>query len=351
MSFRPLNKNESLTVSEPGREIWPGDWREILIYDVYLLALLILAARLATCLHEIVGHGLTAVIFGGRVNGIHISLFGGGWTYYQFDREIGLTARFLVAFGGILVNVLSGLLALWFVRRGNPARILFLAIFAAVSVLGATGYTILGFYYQQGDPVAWSQSPLPAAAWLWIPFLMLAPGASYLVLKPYVLACENRFPALTYRGRAIMVLLTLGLAAGLYSGLYIVTNQRSAALDAAATAQQEDKRRVLRAKRKAVAAKLREAHPELSAEAVWRMAEKTSITVDPEEVSRRFPLMPVVAILYLGGVLASIQGGRRSALQGSIPPLSPGLICWWAMLAVIVLGVLMWSGGWLYKPG
>jgi hypothetical protein len=352
MSFKRLNSNESPTTDEPGRETWPASWREILIFDFYLLALLILAARLATCLHEIVGHGLTVVIFGGRVNGIHISLFGGGWTYYQFDREIALIARFLAAFGGILVNVLFGLLALYFVRRlsGNPARTLFLTLFAGVSVLGATGYTILGFYYQQGDPVAWVQSPSPAAAWFWIPLLILAPGASYLVLKPYVLVCESRFPAFTYRERAIMVLLTLGLAGCLYTGLYIVTNQRSVALDAAATAHQEDKRRVLRAKREALAAKLREAHPELSAEAVRRMAEQTSIAVDPEEVPRRFPLMPILAILYLGGVLAS-AGGRRSGSPERIPPISLGLLCWTAALAGMVLGILVWSGGWLYKPG
>ena len=336
----------------PGREKRPTSWRAILLFDFYLLALLILAARLATCLHEIVGHGLTALIFGGRVSGIYISLFGGGWTTYQFDREIGLSARFLVSLGGILVNFLSGLLALYVVSRSsrNPTRTLFLTLFAAVSVLGATGYIILGFYYQQGDPVAWMQSPASAAAWLWIPFLMLAPCASYLALKPYVLTCESRFPAFTYRGRATMVLLTLGVTGCLYTGLYIVTNQRSAALDAAATAYQEDRQRVLRAKRDVLAAKLREARPELSAEAVRRMAEQTSITVDPGEVPRRFPLLPVLAILFWGGVLASV-GGRRGGLSGGIPPISLSLVCRSALLAGIVLGILVWSGGWLYKSG
>jgi hypothetical protein len=344
--------NQYHTAGARGKETWPASWREILIFDFYLLALLILAARLATCLHEIVGHGLTAVLFGGRINGINISLFGGGWTYYQFDREIGLIARLLVAFGGILVNVLSGLLALYLVRRpsGHTGRTLFWTLFATVSVLGATGYTILGFYYQQGDPVAWMQSPSPTAAWFWVPFLMLAPGASYLVLKPYLLFCESRFQVFTYRGRAITVLLTLGLAGCLYTALYFMTQQRSAALDAAATAYLEDKQRILRAKRETLAAKLRKAHPELSAEAVRVMAEQTPITVDPGEVPRRFPLMPILAILYLGGVLASV-GGRRSALPAKIPPLSLGPFFRSAALAGIVLAILLWSGGWLYKPG
>ncbi len=330
----------------------PVSWREILLFDFYLLAILILAARLATCLHEIVGHGLPAAILGGRVNGINISLFGGGWTAYEFDREIGLAARFVVSFGGILVNFLSGVFALCIVRRasGNATRTLFLTLFAAVSVLGAIGYTILGFYYQQGDPVAWMQNLLPAAAWLWLPFLMLAPGASYLALKPYVLACQSRFPAFTYRGRLIMVLLTLGAAGCLYTGLYIVTNQRSAALDAAATAYQEAKQRVLRTKREALAAKLREIYPELSAEAASRMAEQASVAVDPGEVPQRFPLMPILAILYVGGGMVSV-GVERSALPGGISQISLGQVWRSVALVGITLGILAWSGGWLYKSG
>jgi hypothetical protein len=292
------------------------------------------------------------VIFGGRVSGIYVSLFGGGWTTYQFDREIGLSARFLISFGGILVNLLSGVLALYLVRRSsrNPNRTLFLALFAAVSVLGATGYTTLGFYYGQGDPVAWMRSPGPAAAWLWIPFLALAPFAGYLALKPCVRACTGRFPAFTYRGRVIVVLLTLGLTGCLYAGLYIATNQRSVALDAAATAYQEGRERVLRAKRDALAAKLREAHPGLGAEAVRRMAEQTSIAVDPQEVPQRFPLLPVLAILYLGGILASVGSGRSELARG-IPSISRGRVRGSAVLAGVVLGILVWSNGWLYQSG
>jgi len=106
MNSGPPSSHKSYPMGGQGPEKWPKPWQAILLFDFYLLAILVLAGRLATCLHEIVGHGLTAVMFGGRVNGVHVSLFGGGWTDYQFDREIGVTARFLVSFGGIFVNFL-----------------------------------------------------------------------------------------------------------------------------------------------------------------------------------------------------------------------------------------------------
>ena len=350
MNCGPRSSHKGYLMSGQGPAKGPQPWQAILLFDLYLLAILILAGRLATGLHEVVGHGLTAVIFGGRVTGVHISLFGGGWTNYQFDREIGVTARFLVSFGGIFVNFLSGLLARWMIRSPSsyPTRTLFLTLFAAVSVLGAMGYVALGFYYQQGDPVAWMPSPAPAAGWLWIPFVVLAPCASYLVLKPYAVVCGSRFPACTYPGRVIMVLLTLGVTGCLYSGLYVVANQRSAVLDAAARAYQRDKESVLHAKREALTAKLRTAHPELSAEAVMRLAEQTSIAVDPDEVPQRFPLMPILAILYLGGVLASV-GGSWSGSAETVGPISAALVFRLVALAALILGILAWSGGWLFR--
>ena len=350
MNCGPRSSHKGYLMGGKGPAKGLRPWQALLLFDFYLLAILILAGRLATGLHEIVGHGLAAVIFGGRVNGVHISLFGGGWTSYQFDREIGVTARFLVSFAGIFVNFLSGLLARWMIRKpsSHPTRTLFLTFFAAVSVLGAIGYVALGFYYQQGDPVAWMSSPARAATWLWIPFIVLAPCASYLVLKPYAFVCERLFPACTYRRRVIMVLLTLGVTGCLYSGLYVVTNQRSAALDAAARAYQRDKESVLRAKREVLTAELRTAHPELSMEGVMRLAEQTSIAVDPDEVPQKFPLMPILAILYVGGVFASL-GGSRSGSSETMGPIPAALVFRLVALAALILGILAWSGGWLFR--
>ena len=86
------------------------DFRNLFLFDLFLLAILILATRLATFLHELMGHALMAATFGGEVNGVRVSLFGGGEAYYHLKTQSGLYVRFLVAFGGILVNMLSGLL-------------------------------------------------------------------------------------------------------------------------------------------------------------------------------------------------------------------------------------------------
>ena len=92
-------------------------FRDLLLFDLFLLAILILATRLATFLHELMGHALMAATFGGEVNGVRVTLFGGGEAYYHLKMQSGLSVRFLVAFGGIIVNMLSGLLPFIFIHR------------------------------------------------------------------------------------------------------------------------------------------------------------------------------------------------------------------------------------------
>ena len=72
-----------------------SSWRLFFLLDLFLLSLLILSTRLATFLHETVGHALTAALFGGRVTGIRLSLFGGGNVYRHFDGSLSLPAAFL----------------------------------------------------------------------------------------------------------------------------------------------------------------------------------------------------------------------------------------------------------------
>ena len=52
---------------------------------------------------------------------------------------------------------------------------------------------------------------------------------------------------------------------------------------------------------------LRETDPQLTQEEVQTQVENTPIHVDPEDVPTRFPLIPVIVILYTFGVLTALK--------------------------------------------
>ncbi len=325
-------------------------WPYLFLFNLFLLAVLILATRLATCIHEFVGHALTASAFGGHVNGIRVSLFGGGHVYYHLKMESGLFVRFVVAFGGILVNMLSGLLPLMFVRRlaPRPMWALFSMLFGMVSLLGAIAYSALGFYYDQGDPVAWTKGPSPFGGWLWIPFIAVSPFISYFAAKSYVTLNERLFPARTFLSRFSIMVLTLGITGCVYAGLYGLTAQQSMALDAPSLAYQRAEKEVRDHKRNELHRRLRESHPELSETDVERMVERTPIVVKPHEVPKKFPLKPIIAILYSGGALLALRNVKKS-MSSSLVRIDPRFVILAVVLAATALGVLAWTGGWLWR--
>ncbi|MBW1765636.1 MAG: M50 family metallopeptidase [Deltaproteobacteria bacterium] len=320
----------------------------LFLFNLFLLAILILATRLATFLHEFMGHALMAATFGGDVNGVRISLFGGGEVYYHLKMQSGLYVRFLAAFGGILVNMLSGLLPFIFMRRlkNKPVWALFLALFGMVSLLGAIAYSSLGFYYQVGDPVAWIKGPPEREGWFFIPFLAVSPFVSYFAVKSYSILNERWFPSKTFRNRTKMMALTLGIAGCAYAGLYGLTGQRLMAVDAPILAFQRAEREVRKIKTEALYRKLCETRPELSDDGIRRLVEQTPIVIIPDEVPKKFPLPPVIAILYTAGALLALWR-TKGGMPGSIIRISPRSVFFSAALAGAILGLLAWTGGWV----
>src|ERR1700738_2191259 len=97
----------------------PARWRQILAFDVFLLAVAIIAGRLATVLHEVVGHGLVAAAFGANVRGFDLTLLGGGLAHYAFPSSVGAVGRASASAGGVVINVVTGILALAWARRAK----------------------------------------------------------------------------------------------------------------------------------------------------------------------------------------------------------------------------------------
>ena len=325
-------------------------WPRLLLFDLFLLATLILATRVATFLHEFMGHALAAAAMGGHVSAIRVTLLGGGKVSYHFERELVSSGLFLVAMGGIIVNIATGIVP--FVVPGRlrkqPGWGLFLILFGMVSLLGAVAYCALGFYYEVGDPAKWIQGPSPGGGWLWVPFLVGSPIVSYAVMKTYFILSDGWFPADGLAGRIAVMALTLGVASFVYAGLYGLTSQRSVALDAPLLAYQRAEKGVRESKAEELNRKLRQAHPGLPETEIQRIARRNPIPVRPDEVSTKFPLKPVIAFLYAGGALFALRTGKREVpeMPGHIAPESAILVI---ATASALMGLLAWTDGWIYS--
>jgi hypothetical protein len=289
-----------------------------------------------------------ATVFGGDVNGIRVSLFGGGHAYYELRSESGRFVRFLAAFGGILVNIISGLLPFMFMRRflKNRAWVFFLVLFGMVSLLGAISYCTLGFYYEQGDPFAWIEGPSSVSQWLWFPFLILCPFTSYIAIRSYSVLCDQLFPTRTFTGRFVMVVLTLGVAGCAYVALYSLAGQRLMTWDAPTLAYERAEHEVKKSKMEELSKGFRKSYPELSEAEIRNLIQRMQIVVKPEEIPKRFPLKPVIAGLFVLGAVIAIRRRKRPLPYPDVD-LAPRHTAFAVIASAAVLGLLVWTDGWI----
>jgi hypothetical protein len=317
------------------------DGRALLRFACFLLATLILTSRLATALHEAVGHALVGAALGAEVREIHVSLFAGGRTAYGFGEGAGGTvARALAALGGIAVNLLTGLGALALARRldRHPAASLVAALFAAVSLLGAIAYATLGGYYGEGDPVAWMDDR-SAGNPIWIPCLIAAPAACYLAARPYLAIQERAFPAATPLRRLAVGLATLGAASAAYAGLYALEAEPFAAARASEAAHRRAMEETRGRKREERLARLRAERPELSEAELRREVERTPIPVRPDEAPAKFPLLPLLAIAFAGGGVAALWRTQPRAAEPAALPSFRAVAMSLALAALALAGL------------
>ena len=101
-------------------------------YAVYLGAVLV---------HEVLGHGMTAWIVGGRFTGMSIRLDGGGWA-----RADGGDLQWVVTAAGSIVGVATGTLFLWLSTHLRARYLLRLALllWGLMMVINDTSYPFWG---------------------------------------------------------------------------------------------------------------------------------------------------------------------------------------------------------------
>src|SRR5450432_4754623 len=87
-----LNDNASMTEARTSI-------REVIRLTALLLAVALATSRLGLLAHELVGHGGTTLLVGGRVTDVQLFWFAGGWIRYQFAGTPTTHALLLIAMG------------------------------------------------------------------------------------------------------------------------------------------------------------------------------------------------------------------------------------------------------------
>lgn len=115
---------------------------------LFLLGLTV--SRIGLLLHELAGHGGVAALFGCRLTGLRLFLFGGGYVEYDCP-PLDLGAGLAIDLGGIALELGLGTVPV-LLARGRPGLLPLLAALAGgLFVLHGLFYLVTGVYDGAGD--------------------------------------------------------------------------------------------------------------------------------------------------------------------------------------------------------
>jgi hypothetical protein len=131
----------------------PADSREgKLTLLALLMMLFIIATFFSVAIHEVLGHGLFTVILGGEFYAFYLSP-GNGFASLYFPETMSGAERALIYMAGISVQVIIGVLVLFFVlpRIKNVMAGLFTLMFCVSMLVYSSLYLVMGYFYSSGD--------------------------------------------------------------------------------------------------------------------------------------------------------------------------------------------------------
>jgi hypothetical protein len=273
------------------------------------LAALTFAVALATSryglvIHELVGHGGTALALGGHIDAVRLFWFGGGWVSYHADAWS--TSEILaVTLGGIAVEWLAAavLVAIaW--RRSGVARLV-LAGAATGFVIHGGMYLALGTYYGMGDGTI-----VHHLLGAWRP-LVWAPAAAICVVAAWLGAAVVTPILRTFApARRQLALIGVALVAGgaLHVGLLVAEHQLRVDPVYTAIMRTDGQRQV---ERDVAAAQAQ--NPQVTPD------ELAQIRRASEERHRPFPFGPLLVALITVSAIASMMRTRPAPDPRPLP--------------------------------
>ena len=293
--------------------------KKIIFWILLSESMIILATRSGAFLHEFVGHGLMAKLFGGAFQNFQLTLFAGGTALYT--GNFSLPGSLFISLGGIMVNLSTGMLMFYFIKkcRLTFSFTLFGLIFAAVNILSQLQYLILGSYYFYGDPVCLTQFPL-AASLAWIGGMIALTYFSFQIMHFFFQFQNAYFGHKNFIKKALTSFLILGVPLLIYSGLYYCSKTPLASTAAIKIAR-------LRLKKEAEKIK-KETHSKKSLEEIIKSLEPA-------------PIFPWGLLCYLLSTLFAFASSSKK-IKANYPPFPDYFtnICPWMALSVTTLALI-----------
>lgn len=293
---------------------------KIILFDTIILALLVIGTRLATVLHEILGHGLMAIIYGGKFNGFYITYFGGGFAYTEGGES------FLSIFGGILLNLLLACITLGIIvmlrKRLSAFFYAVLLVFFGINSIGGLEYAVTSSYYRYGDAF-YAEKIIGHIGIFWLPAMILIAATALVFLKLYADFISEYFGREGPFSRILYTVITLGVSLAVYGVLLYVVPEPLAQADARPEYKKEVVKQIKETKK--IELELERAREILSRiskgekvpEELQKPVDAGKIKVSEEETAEAmpFPVEAALLAIYAASMTAAAFVKYRTGLQ------------------------------------
>jgi len=271
------------------------------------LALLVFAIALATSrvgliLHEVVGHGVLAIVLGGHITGWSLHTFGGGWVAFARAEPWAGADAIAVQLGGIAIELVAAAIAALAARRLHGAAWLALAGAAWALAIHAAFYLAVGTFHGFGDGTLLHRDLGTARLAIVIPAALLACSAAYLAGVRLIGALRALSGVAAPRRQLAAVALALAAAGAAHAALTFGELRVRRDPRYGVVMQSERDRTVARELAERIAA----------AEAAGRRLAPPEVRDARRELERRHRELPFAPLLAAAIAAAVIAGGRRS---------------------------------------
>jgi hypothetical protein len=298
----------------------------------------LVTSRVGLVVHELVGHGGTAVACGGDILDAQLFWFGGGWIRYDLGAP-SRAAILAISLGGIVVELVCGAALWWLSRvRAGPddLRRKLVRGIAGALIIHAAWYFSTGTWHGYGDGVVVHRA---LGAWRYPAAIAVGLGAcgiAYVTARRVLGALARTIPGGRggrIGGFAIAAVVAGGLQVGLAIGEVHVRG------DATYGA-------IMRPERERLAAR------ELLAWQRAQAARGVSITDAERQAEARLLVArhrePPFTPFLLGVLVLSVLAGAARSREETVAPIAPRFLALAGALAVGSTGLVIAIDAWFH---